>query len=159
MNFENVTAAQYFQLQKKAAENSADKPAFKELVDHLRGTPRLRERLIFEILGMVWQKLLRGEDPGLLIVPAISWSDYLSPERLLEYLTTLERIAVEAFKLMESAKHTPGAFPPFYVCLNDSLRLLRRRNPARFKEIITKLDLENSNGTESPRRKVIQALT
>jgi hypothetical protein len=70
---EHITVPEYFEASARASANSADGPAFKHIHEELKRLPDTRQRLVFEVLPLVWKSLESGIEPTLETCVATWW--------------------------------------------------------------------------------------
>jgi hypothetical protein len=130
---ERLTAAEFLTAKKRARNSDADKLAFTKLLKELQDTPRVRERLLFELLAVTSNTLEQGASPRGSLADALQFTLALSQERTLDYISQMEKIISSSSRLLGQAGAGTGSFTAFELTLAVALTELRRRSPERFK--------------------------
>jgi hypothetical protein len=133
-----MTATEYLEAVAAAMVNGADKPPLQHIEQELEKLPGVRERLVLELLPIVWQTLDAVQGPEMFAVFFITRSAAITPDHLAEYKLWTERIAQRTFELLGGRTSCRDKVP-----LDAVLRLivtpLRKCDPDGFTSLLETL--------------------
>jgi hypothetical protein len=153
MDAQHLTALEFLEAERKASQNSTDKPAFKRLLQELGEFPKAQQRLAFEFLAMAWRSVKHKKDPSALIAWATFYGRSVEGPKSSGYTYWLERIIFRSFDLMTETDNTPNGTGPFTLTLVLGIGAMRRMDQARSRLVLDAL--KRACGEADPRAKVI----
>lgn len=154
MGIENITPPEFLESARRAAGNLAAMPAFRQMVDEIRGSPETRQRLVFDFLHMATRLLAARGDPGEPILWAVRWRDSVEKPRMPEYLTLLEQVLAEYFQILGRA--APGlGLHPWVLTLALGLGAISDSEEKRFLAVLERLRGECRHDASDARRDIL----
>ena len=154
MAIESLGASEFLESARRASGDLAAMPAFRRMLDEIRGSPETRQRLVFDFLHMASRLLVARGDPGEPILWAVRWRDSVEKGRMPEYLTLLERVLADYFQVLGRA--APGlGLHPWVLTLALGLGAIADSEQQRFLAVLERLREECRHDTPGARRDIL----
>ena len=145
VDVESITVEQFIEISEKGTRNSADAPAWRQMLEVLSPQTEVRERLTFEAIPLAWKCLSEGkEPPGTALMVVSLWLPKDS-QRVAEHTEWLEKMIFKAFELRKALPYAPGKHGVFRMRLLMMLTALSLRDKDRFESIVASL---KANGAD-----------
>lgn len=154
---EHITVAEYCEASATASANTADVPAFKHIHEELKRFPATRQRLVFEVLPLVWKSLEDGIEPVTETCVATWWPS-IEPQRLAEYTMLLEKIIRRCFELRDQVPDPQAESVRFAITLMTMLISLAKADRTRFNEVLASLKSQCGDANSDERMKLLNGV-
>ena len=152
---ERMTALEYLDACERAVRNGPNNPVIRRLMNDLAKHPAAQQRLAFEMLPIIWQRLEAGQDAGpsmtmMLTVAGVFWGQ-LERQRSEEYASWAEKIIFRCYERSGSgteALHMGGY--GYQIGASVMLMALHKVDPLRFARVLETLKgISSERGLDS----------